>query len=132
MRKYLLDTNICIFYLKGRFQLVQKLEQVGMENCFVSEVTIAELKFGAENSEKVALNRPIVSEFQANMQIIPIFGALDLYAREKARLRKLGTPLDDFDLLIGTTAIANGLIMVTHDTNHFRRLEGIELEDWTQ
>ncbi len=132
MRKYLLDTNICIFYLKGRFHLVQKLEQVGMENCFVSEVTIAELKFGAENSEKVAFNRQIVSQFQAIMQIVPIFGALDLYAREKARLRKAGTPLDDFDLLIGTTAIANGLIMVTHDTDHFRRLEGIELEDWTQ
>ena len=131
MKKYLLDTNICIFYLKGRFQLAQKLERVGLENCFVSEVTIAELKFGAENSEKVVLNRQIVSQFQTNMQIIPIFGALDLYAREKARLRKLGTPLDDFDLLIGTTAVANGLIMVTHDTDHFRRLQGIELEDWT-
>jgi tRNA(fMet)-specific endonuclease VapC len=132
LKKYLLDTNICIFYLKGRFQLAQKLEQVGMENCFVSEVTIAELKFGAENSEKVALHRQIVSQFQATMQIVPIFGALDLSAREKARLRKAGTPLDDFDLLIGTTAVANGLVMVTHDTDHFRRLQGIELEDWTQ
>lgn len=132
MKKYLLDTNICIFYLKGRFQLAQKLEQVGLENGFVSEVTIADLKFGAENSEKVALNRQIVSQFQANMQIVPIFGALDLDGREKARLHKLGTPLDDFDLLIGTTAVANGLIMVTHDTDHFRRLQDIELEEWTQ
>jgi tRNA(fMet)-specific endonuclease VapC len=81
LKKYLLDTNICIFYLKGRFQLVQKLEQVGLENCFVSEVTIAELKFGAENSEQVALNRQIVSQFQANMQVVPIFGACWIYMR---------------------------------------------------
>ncbi len=50
---------------------------------------------------------------------------------EKARLRKIGKPLDDFDLLIGATAIANGLIMVTNDINHFERLRGINLEDWT-
>jgi tRNA(fMet)-specific endonuclease VapC len=47
-------------------------------------------------------------------------------------LGTVGTPLDDFDLLIGTTAIANNLIMVTHDTNHFKRLQGIRLEDWTK
>ncbi len=132
MKKYLLDTNICIFYLKGRFQLADKIEQVGLSNCFISEITLAELKFGAENSNKIEQNRLVVHELQNKIQIVPIIGALDLYAKEKARLRRAGTPLDDFYLLIGTTAIANGLIMVTHDTNHFKRLQGIKLEDWTK
>ena len=131
MKKYLLDTNICIFYLKGLFQLADKIEQVGLSNCFISEITLAELKFGAENSDKIEKNRLVVHELQNKIQIVPIIGALDLYAKEKARLRRDGPPLDDFDLLIGTTAIANGLIMVTHDTNHFKRLLGIQLEDWT-
>ncbi|MCK5521994.1 MAG: type II toxin-antitoxin system VapC family toxin [Thiomargarita sp.] len=132
MKKYLLDTNICIFYLKGRFQLADKIEAVYLSNCFISEITIAELKFCAENSDKIEQNRLVVHELQNKIQIVPIIGALDLYAKEKARLRRAGTPLDDFDLLIGTTAIANGLIMVTHDTNHFKRLQGIKLEDWTK
>ena len=132
MKQYLLDTNICIFYLKGLFQLADKIEQVKLNNCFISEITLAELKFGAENSDKKKQNRLVVHELQNKIQIVPIIGALDLYAKEKARLRRAGTSLDDFDLLIGTTAIANGLIMVTHDTNHFKRLLGIQLEDWTK
>lgn len=44
---------------------------------------------------------------------MPIFHSLDLYASEKARLQKAGTPLDDFDLLIGVTSVIHQLIMVT-------------------
>jgi tRNA(fMet)-specific endonuclease VapC len=55
-----------------------------------------------------------------------------LYAKEKARLRKQGTPVDDFDLLIGVTSIAHNLIMVTNNTDHFNRIKGIVLEDWTK
>ena len=47
---FLLDTNICIFYLNGRFNLAQKIKDIGKENCFISEITVAELKFGAANS----------------------------------------------------------------------------------
>lgn len=131
MKKYLLDTNICIFYLKGRYDLDRKVEQAGFENCFVSEVTIAELKFGAENSEHIERNRVVVAQFSSTFQVIPIFGSLDVYAKEKARLRKIGYLIDDFDLLIGATAIANELVMVTNNTKHFSRMENIVLEDWT-
>jgi tRNA(fMet)-specific endonuclease VapC len=50
MKKYLLDTNICIYFLKGQFNINKKLKSVGVDNCFISEITVAELKFGAENS----------------------------------------------------------------------------------
>lgn len=131
MKKYLLDTNIGIFYLKGRYDLDRKVEQAGFENCFVSEVTIAELKFGAENSEHIERNRVVVAQFSSTFQVIPIFGSLDVYAKEKARLRKIGYLIDDFDLLIGATAIANELVMVTNNTKHLSRMENIVLEDWT-
>lgn len=130
MKKYLLDTNICIYFLKGQYNLDKKIEQADTENCFVSEVTIAELKFGAENSENKEKNRKTVDNFVSKFTIIPIFNSLDIYASEKARLRKKGVPLDDFDLLIGATAISNGLTLVTRNVTDFERLEGIEIENW--
>lgn len=132
MKKYLLDTNICIYFLKGQYDLDKKLKRVGLDNCFVSEITLAELKFGAENSKRIVSNRKVIKAFSERIGLIPIFNALDLYAKEKARLRKLGTPLDDFDLLIGSTAIANGMVLVTKNTKHFMRLNSIKLEDWTK
>jgi len=130
LSKFLLDTNICIYFLKGQYNLVQKLEKIGLENCFISEITIAELKFGAENSENKEKNRNTVDDFISRFTIIPIFNSLDIYAKEKARLRKAGNPLDDFDLLIGATAISNNLVLVTKNVTDFERLEGIEIENW--
>ena len=130
MKKYLLDTNICVYFLKGLYNLDKKIGKAETENCFVSEITIAELKFGAENSEKQEKNRKTVDEFVNKFTVIPIFNSLDIYAKEKARLRKKGLQLDDFDLLIGATAISNNLILVTRNVTDFNRLKGIEIEDW--
>ena len=130
MSKFLLDTNICIYFLKGQYNLVQKLEKIGLENCFILEITIAELKFGAENSESKEKNRINVDDFTSRFTIIPIFNSLDIYAKEKARLKKAGNPIDDFDLLIGATAISNNLVLVTRNVADFERLEGIKIDNW--
>ena len=132
MKKYLIDTNICIFYIKGNFDLIKKFEKVNPDNCFISEITLAELKFGVENSEKKETNQKVLDYFLTGVKIVPIFHSLDLYAKEKARLRKSGTPVDDFDLLIGVTSVTHNLIMVTNNTDHFTRIKGIALEDWTK
>lgn len=132
MKKYLLDTNTCIFYIKGKFELDKKFEDVDPDNCFFSEITLAELKFGVENSEKKEKNQKALNNFLTGIAVVPIFHSLDLYAKEKARLRKQGTPVDDFDLLIGVTSVAHNLIMVTNNTEHFKRIKGISLEDWTK
>ena len=130
MKKYLLDTNICVYLLKGLYSLDKKIEKAEIENCFVSEITIAELKFGVENSEAKEKNKKTIDDFVIKFTIIPIFSSLDIYAKEKARIRKKGLPLDDFDLLIGSTAISNNLILVTRNVSDFERLEGIEIENW--
>jgi tRNA(fMet)-specific endonuclease VapC len=132
LKKYLIDTNICIFYIKGKFNLKEKFEKVDSDNCFISEITLAELKFGVENSERKEENQKVLDQFLKGVKIIPIFHSLDLYAIEKARLRKAGTPIDDFDLLIGVTSVTHHLIMVTNNTDHFKRIKGIVLEDWTE
>lgn len=130
--KYLLDANICIYFLKVKFNLNAQFQLKGIANCYISEITLAELKFGAENSQNPSKNRLVVSQFENSIVKVPILGALDVYAFEKTRLRKLGTPVDDFDLLIGASAIAYNMVLVTHNTKHFARMSGIQLEDWTE
>ncbi len=132
MKKYLLDTNICIYFLKGLYNLDKQIEKAETENCFVSEITIAELKFGVENSESKERNKKTIDDFVNKFTIIPIFNSLDIYAKEKARLRKKGLPLDDFDLLIGATAISSNFILVTRNVSDFERLEGIAIENWVK
>lgn len=90
------------------------------------------MKFGAENSTNPSKNRKVVESFQDKFTILPIFTALDCYAKEKARLRKKGKPLDDFDLLIGSTAISNNLVLITKNVSDFDRMNEIKIEDWTE
>ena len=131
MKRYLIDTNIAIYYMKGKFNLDEKFDQA-TNNCFISEITLAELKFGVENSERPDKNLQALNKFLTGVKILPIFHSLDLYAKEKARLRKAGTPIDDFDLLIGVTSVTHNLTMVTNNTDHFKRINRIDLEDWTK
>ena len=131
MKKYLLDTNICIYFIKGQFNLHHKIKAIGEENCLLSEITIAELKYGVENSTHKEKNRNNIEAFISKFDILPIFPALDTYAKEKARLKTKGKIIDDFDLLIGSTAIFNNLILVTRNVSDFDRLDRIVIEDWT-
>ncbi len=117
--------------MKGKFDLEAKFDKVSAENYFISEITLGELKFGIAKSEKPLKNKKTLDNFLTGVQILPIFHSLDLYAKEKARLQKAGTPIDDFDLLIAVTSVTHKLTMVTNNTNHFKRIIGIKLEDWT-
>ena len=133
MEKYLLDTNICIFLLRGKYNVDKKMDEVGLKNCYISEITVAELKYGAELGNRHGLVRRMQSldEFIASVRVLPISETLDLFAKEKARLRLAGTPADDnFDLLIGCTAIVYDLVMVTENLQYFKNFSGIRLENW--
>jgi tRNA(fMet)-specific endonuclease VapC len=118
--------------MKGRQQLKSKVAEAGIENCLISEITLAELKYGVENSQSKEKNASALADFLTGVTIIPILPAFEIYAKEKARLRKLGQIIDDFDLLIGATAVANGLTLITNNLAHLERIEGIKIEDWTK
>lgn len=128
--KYLLDTNICIHFFRGKFNLIQKLENIGINNCAISEITLAELVFGAENSSNPAKNHNLIERFTDQISILPIFDSIYKYGKEKARLRKAGNIISDFDLLIGCTSVEKELIMVTENIDEFKRISGIKIENW--
>jgi tRNA(fMet)-specific endonuclease VapC len=128
--KYLLDTNICIHFFRGRYNLIDKFEQIGLRNCAISEITLAELVYGAENSHNPQKNHDIIEKFTCQLTIIPVFDSINRYGKEKSRLRKSGIMVSDFDLLIGCTAVENNLIMVTENVKDFERITAISIENW--
>ncbi len=129
--QYLLDTNTCVFFLRGKLKLDEIIKEKGIDNFYISEITIVELRFGAENSDNPSKSHKAVDAFLNGLSIIPIFGCIRRYAKEKVRLRKLGKPMnDEFDLLIGVTSVENKLTLVTDNTKHFENISGIKLENW--
>ena len=91
------------------------------------------MKFGAELSlQRDGIDRePGLNSFIDAIGVLPIADAIDVASHEKIRLRLSGTPLEDnFDLLIGCTAIANDMMMVTDNMKDFKNLQGIRLENW--
>ena len=127
---YLLDTNICMHYFKGQFEIKERIEQIGYDKFAISEITLAELIYGAEKSKKRDENIAVIDSFSEKVTIIPIFQSINIYAKEKARLRKKGTIISDLDLFIGATAIFSDMTMVTRNVREFERMENIKIENW--
>jgi tRNA(fMet)-specific endonuclease VapC len=128
--KYLLDTNICIHFFRGKFNLIDKLTEIGIENFAISEITYAELIFGAENSTDPQKNHSLIEQLINQITILPIFNSILQYGKQKTKLRKQGKMISDFDLLIGCTAIENNLVIVTENISEFKRIDGIRIENW--
>jgi tRNA(fMet)-specific endonuclease VapC len=128
-KKYLLDTNICIFFLQGKYGVKEKIQEAGRKNCYISEITIAELLYGAtySNSEK---HRHDVEILLESLTVVPIYDSLPTYATTKAYLRREGQMIEEFDMLIGSSAVHHGYVMVTENVDHFERIPGIEIECW--
>lgn len=130
MREYLLDTNICVYLLRGEEKVLKALSKVGWNNCFISEITVAELVYGAECSSHVAENKSIVEDLCNHFQIVPISSTINEFARQKAILRKEGKLIEDSDLWIGVAAVVKNMTMVTENTKHLSRIEGIQIANW--
>ncbi len=132
MVKYLLDTDTCIYWLNGKTTVRNKLLAVDFSEIAICEITVAELYFGAYNSSKIDKNLTSAETFIKSMivfsfnnEILKKFGEL------KAHLRKSGTPVADFDLLIASVALTENLILVTNNTRHYDRISHLTIENWS-
>ena len=131
MKKYLLDTNILFFYLKEKYNIKKKIVQIGYENCYVSEISLAEIRYGDTYSKLKGFSRPSDSEKILKLfKIVPVSKSLDMYADEKAKLKLIGKPVGLLDLMIGCTAVVNDMIMVTENEKDFESITDIQIENW--
>jgi tRNA(fMet)-specific endonuclease VapC len=69
---YLLDTNICIYYLNRKENIVSKIQQIPDSDISISIVTIAELQYGAYNSKRIQNNLEKINSFTEIVQTIPL------------------------------------------------------------
>jgi tRNA(fMet)-specific endonuclease VapC len=130
--RYLLDTNIASYVIKGNVPEVRRrLIRVAMAEVGISVVTEAELRFGTLRVAKPDL-KLAVEAFLVRVEILPWDSAA---AKEYAALRKVqedsGTPMGNLDMMIAAQALASDTLLVTHD-KVFERVRHLKLEDWTR
>jgi tRNA(fMet)-specific endonuclease VapC len=130
MKGYLLDTSICVFLLRGKRSVEERLNEIDEDECYITDAVVAELLFGAYYSDQVEDNLRQVEKFVAEMKVIPFHETVHAFAKERTTLWKTGKKIDDFDLLIGSAAKVKDLVVVTHNRKHFEHIEGISIEDW--
>lgn len=130
--KYLLDTNTCIQYLNGRALTVfQRLDATPEAEVCVCSVVKFELRYGALRSSVSEKTLEKQEKFLSRFVSLPFDDKAHLYASHiRAELAGAGTPIGPYDLLIASIALANDLILVTHNTKEFRRVSGLQIEDW--
>jgi tRNA(fMet)-specific endonuclease VapC len=130
--KYLLDTNVCIRYINGRApQLVVKLRTMPRKDVAVSAITKAEMFYGSAQSRIPIESRKEQIEFLETLQPLAFDdNAASAYGPMRAELERSGTPIGQHDMLIVAIGLANGLILVTHNTQEFARAKGLQVEDW--
>lgn len=132
MLKYMLDTNICIFTIKNKPQVVREAFQQHYDRMCISAITLMELIYGAEKSVMPEKNLRVVEGFIARLEVLNYgIEAATHTGQIRAELAKLGTPIGPYDSMIAAHARALGLVLVTNNTREFERVPGLRVTDWT-
>ena len=129
---FLIDSDVLISFCKGRTRLQERLVQAGLSQCVISEVSLAEMLVGAYKSERKTEFQEIQKLRELFSPIALSYDILDRYAKLRVLLEAQGNRLEDMDLFIAATALANDYTLVTHNTRHFSRIPGLKLEDWIE
>ncbi|HEV8047690.1 MAG TPA: type II toxin-antitoxin system VapC family toxin [Terriglobales bacterium] len=131
--RYLLDTNTVSYIIKGsRPRVRERLLKVAMAEVGISVITEAELLFGLVRRPNATQLKIVIAEFLLRVEILPWNSeAAQQYASIRAMLEADGQPMGNLDLMIAAQALASGTILVTSDAV-FRRVKGLEIEDWSK
>ena len=129
---YLLDTNACIRFLKEpNSPVTRRILRTPSSDIYICSIVREELFYGAYKSAQIERNLARLERLFDEFISLPFDDRCGSIAgRVRARLASLGTPIGAYDLQIAAIALANNLILVTHNTREFSRVEGLGFEDW--
>lgn len=131
MLKFMLDTNICIYTIKNRPQVVRENFRRHHGQMCISTVTLMELVYGAEKSSQPERNLIDVEGFAARLEVLAYDNEAAYHTGQlRAELAKLGTPIGAYDPMIAGHARSRGLILVTNNLREFSRVPGLRVVDW--
>ena len=131
--KYYLDSNICIFYIRGKhLELRKKVDSFERECIKIPAIVKAELLVGAVKSAKPEENIEEVLRFCRPFEIIPFDDTVtETYARIRVNLERRGQKIGFNDTLIAATVLAHDGVLITNNIGEFSRVDGLKYSDWT-
>ncbi len=130
--KYFLDTDICIYFLKGKYPNVLKnIHKHHPYEIKIAAIVKAELLYGALKSRKVDENIEKITKFLLPFEII-VFNdrSTTYYAENRAKLEKKGNSIGPNDLIIASIVQSNDGILITNNKREFKRIKNLKLENW--
>lgn len=130
---YLLDTNICIFAINKKSpKLLAKLKNQTRRGIYISSLTVAELEFGVQNSQRPESNRLALLRFLSIFDILN-FDSCDAvdYGHLKVKLKRKGQIIGPIDMLLAAQALNKNMTFVTNNVSEFARIDELKIEDWT-
>jgi len=130
--KYFIDTNICIYFLKGLNEnLLLKIKQSEPRQIKIPIIVKAELFYGAEKSKKKVENLEKVKKFLEPYEIVLFDNScIDIYAKTRAGIEKDGKPVGPNDLIIASIVLANSGILITNNEKEFGNIKSLKIEKW--
>jgi tRNA(fMet)-specific endonuclease VapC len=130
--KYLLDSNPCIGYIRGKNALIrQNFALHPASDITMCSVVLSELIHGALKSSDLVKNKAAVLRFTRPYQSLPFDDrAAHEYSLLRRDLESRGLPISGNDMMIAAIALANSLTLVTHNTAEFSRVPNLSIEDW--
>lgn len=131
---YFLDTNICIYFLKGIFPYLQsKMLSLLPPQIKIPSIVVAELLYGASKSVRKKSNIEVVQKFLIPFEIIPFeMQAAETYAEIRSLTESKGISIGPNDLIIASIVMANEGILVTNNIKEFCRIKNLKIENWTK
>jgi len=131
MIKFMLDTNICIFAIKNKPQIVREAFNLHDGQLCISAVTLMELIYGAEKSATPEKNLAVIEGLAARLEVWPFDNEAAAHTGMiRSELAKAGTPIGPYDQMIAGHARSRGLMVVTNNLREFERVKGLRVEDW--
>ena len=131
MTRYMLDTNIISDLVKNpQGKAAQRIAKVGEDNVYTSIIVAAELRYGCAKSGSKRLLKA-VEDILGEIAVLPFDVPADAeYGGIRSELEAAGKPIGSNDLLIAAHAYATGATIVTANTDEFKRIRGLKVENW--
>jgi len=129
--KYLIDTDVASYYLRGKFNLVSTFKNKGPSNIRLSVITVAQMEVLAYKNPHSKVNLSSIGNLARLLGVLDIDRRTwEIFSLTKAEVEKIGKPKGDFDILQSSVAKQHGLIVVSHNIEHYEGI--IQCEDWTK
>lgn len=132
--KYLLDTCAISDFIKREPNTFQRMKQTPPSDIAISSITVMEIQYGlALNPARADAIRSVIHDFFNAVHILP-FNSDDANqaAILRALLKRQGTPIGSYDILLAGTALAKQLIFITSNTSEFNRIDGLRVQNWRE